>query len=47
MELTIFFSELKYILTVGVALASAAVVVNQKLMKTKIEGVLMEVVRMG
>jgi DNA anti-recombination protein RmuC len=42
-----FYSELKYIVSTGVALAGAAVVVNQELTKAKIEGVVMEVARMG
>ncbi|CAM6040855.1 unnamed protein product [Sphagnum compactum] len=42
-----FYSELKYILSIGAALAGAAVVINQDLTKTKIEGVVMEVNRMG
>ncbi len=49
-----FYAEIKYILSVGVALAGAAVVVNQELTKakiegvsTKIEGVSMEVARLG
>jgi predicted nuclease with TOPRIM domain len=49
-----FYAEIKYILTVGVALAGAAVVVNQELTKTKfegvstkIEGVSMELARLG
>jgi DNA anti-recombination protein RmuC len=42
-----FYSELKYIVSTGVALAGAAIVVNQELTKAKIEGVVMEVARMG
>ncbi len=42
-----FYSELKYIVSTRVALAGAAVVVNQELTKAKIEGVVMEVARMG
>ncbi len=49
-----FYAEIKYILSVGVALAGAAVVVNQELtnakiegVSTKIEGVSMEVARLG
>jgi predicted nuclease with TOPRIM domain len=49
-----FYAEIKYILTVGVALAGAAVVVNQELtnskfegVSTKIEGVSMELARLG
>jgi predicted nuclease with TOPRIM domain len=34
-----FYAEIKYILTVGVALAGAAVVVNQELTNSKFEGV--------
>jgi len=42
-----FYNKLKYIVNIGITLASTAVVVNQELMKAKIEGVVMEVARMG
>jgi hypothetical protein len=38
-----FYSELKYIVSTRVALAAAAVVVNQELTKAKIKEVVMEV----
>ncbi|CAK9194065.1 unnamed protein product [Sphagnum troendelagicum] len=39
MKLERFYTELKYIVSIGVALAGAAVVVNQEITKVKIEGV--------
>ncbi len=38
-----FYTELKYIVSTGVALAGAAVVVNQEITKVKIKGVVMRV----
>ncbi len=42
-----FYNELKYLLSVGVALAGAAVVVNQEMTKMKLNGVEMEVAQIG
>jgi TolA-binding protein len=38
-----FYTELKYIVSTGVALAGAAVVVNQEITKVKIKGVVVRV----
>jgi len=42
-----FYNELKYIVSIGIKLAGVAIVVNQKMMKAKVEGVEMEVAQIG
>jgi hypothetical protein len=42
-----FYNELKYIVSIGITMVGATIIMNQELMKAKIEGVVMEVARMG
>jgi hypothetical protein len=42
-----FYNELKYIVSVGITMVGATIIMNQELTKAKVEGVMMEVARMG
>jgi hypothetical protein len=42
-----FYNELKYILSIGITMVGATIVMNQELTKAKVEGVMMEVAKMG
>jgi hypothetical protein len=38
-----FYNELKYIVSIGITMAGATIIMNQELMKAKVEGMMMEV----
>jgi hypothetical protein len=42
-----FYSELKYIVNIGITLVGVTIIMNQELTKAKVEGVVTEVARMG
>jgi heme/copper-type cytochrome/quinol oxidase subunit 4 len=42
-----FYTELKYIVSIGITLVGVTIIMNQELTKAKAEGVVTEVARMG
>ncbi len=42
-----FYSELKYIVSIGITLVGVTIIMNQELRKAKVKGVVTEMARMG